>query len=703
MNDEQERPDETPEDKLIREIREDYTYARDFWRENYQEAKTDLQFVGGDPWDTQTRRQREDNDRPVLSPDELSQYLNATINNLRQSPRSIKVTPAGEDAEDKNAEQRSAIIKGIEYKSNAQSAYTNAFECAINCGFGFFRVTTKKISKDGDVEPRIKIIENPLSVLMDPNAKEADYSDQKRCFVLDVIRQTDFERRYPKAQKRSFSPQDAGIAAGWLEGQNIMIAEYWRIDGYDEDGEGGTVTQYVTNGFEILSETDWPGSRIPIVPVLGKKMYIPQGDQMRRMYYSMVRLARPCQKMLAYIASQEAEEYGMAPRAPIMGYTGQFETDEDAWDNLNKVPRSRIQVDPVVDQATNQLLPMPTRLPFSPNYAAYEAGYERWRRSLQAAMGITPLPTAAQRQNEKSGVALSRIETQQAIGSFHFTDNFDRSLENAGRQINELITEVMDTERQVAVRNPDETHSLMKVVPGGISAPAMGADGEPSDAQDEVFDPQAGAFDVTISTGPSYQSQREEASATADLLLQESANLPIAPPQKASLISLSIKMKNLGPLGDEMAKIIDPQGDGEPVPPQAQQMIAQLQQQLQQSTQAAQQLAVEKQGKAWETQGKLQQIQAQSQADMALEDKKLQTQIAVAEINTKAQILSERQAALNDLEAQLHQQAHELGLQKDAQTQAQQMQEQQAQSQSAQSAQDAAQQQQTQPAAPEGQ
>ena len=703
MNDEQERPGETPEDKLIREIREDYTYARDFWRENYQEAKTDLQFVGGDPWDTQTRRQREDNDRPVLSPDELSQYLNATINNLRQSPRSIKVTPAGEDAEDKNAEQRSAIIKGIEYKSNAQSAYTNAFECAINCGFGFFRVTTKKISKDGDVEPRIKIIENPLSVLMDPNAKEADYSDQKRCFVLDVIRQTDFERRYPKAQKRSFSPQDAGIAAGWLEGQNIMIAEYWRIDGYDEDGEGGTVTQYVTNGFEILSETDWPGSRIPIVPVLGKKMYIPQGDQMRRMYYSMVRLARPCQKMLAYIASQEAEEYGMAPRAPIMGYTGQFETDEDAWDNLNKVPRSRIQVDPVVDQATNQLLPLPTRLPFTPNYAAYEAGYERWRRSLQAAMGITPLPTAAQRQNEKSGVALSRIETQQAIGSFHFTDNFDRSLENAGRQINELITEVMDTERQVAVRNPDETHSLMKVVPGGAPAPVMGADGQPSDAQDEVFDPQAGAFDVTISTGPSYQSQREEASATADLLLQESANLPIAPPQKASLISLSIKMKNLGPLGDEMAKIIDPQGDGEPVPPQAQQMIAQLQQQLQQSTQAAQQLAVEKQGKAWETQGKLQQIQAQSQADMALEDKKLQTQIAVAEINTKAQILGERQAALNDLEAQLHQQAHELGLQKDAQAQAQQMQQQQAQSQSAQSAQDAAQQQQTQPAAPEGQ
>src|ERR1035437_1987841 len=256
MADDSKRSNETPDDKLIREIREDYSYFRDFWRENYQEAKTDLQYVGGDPWDATTRRQREDNDRPVVSPDELGQYLNQTINNLRQNARAIKVTPAGEDAEDKDAEQRSAIIKGIEYKSNAQAAYTNAFECAINCGFGFFRLTTKKISKDGDVEPRIKIIENPLSVILDPNAKESDFSDMKRCFVLDVMRQTDFERKYPKATKRSFSPQDAGIAPGWLEGQNIMVAEYWRTDGYDEDGEGGTVTHYITNGFEILDRSE---------------------------------------------------------------------------------------------------------------------------------------------------------------------------------------------------------------------------------------------------------------------------------------------------------------------------------------------------------------------------------------------------------------------------------------------------------------
>jgi hypothetical protein len=99
----------------------------------------------------------------------------------------------------------------------------------------------------------------------------------------------------------------------------------------------------------------------------------------------------------------------------------------------------------------------------------------------------------------------------------------------------------------------------------------------------------------------------------------------------------------------------------------------------------------------------MQQIAAQSQADMALEDKKLQTQIAVAEIETKAQILSEREAALRDLEAQFHDQAHDLamshvGAQQAQQATAQQaghqqdLQSQQADAQSQQSAQDAQQQ-----------
>ena len=623
------------DEELLREIREDFSYYRDFWSDNHEEWKTDLTFVSGDSWDPDARQEREDNNRPVLSPDELGQYLNAAINNLRQNKRAIRVNPTGSGATDQDATSRSAIIKGIEYKSNAQSAYTNAFENAINCGMGFFRVTTKIVSKDNEVTPWIKIIENPLSVLLDPNAKEADFCDMKRCFVMDVMRKRDFEKKYPKAQKRSFSAEDMNIAPDWFQAENILVAEYWRIDGYDENGEGGKVTQYITNGLEILEKTPWPGSWIPIIAVTGKKMLVPAGSQIKIMYASMIRLARGSQRMLAYIASQEAEEFGMAPRAPFVGYVGQFETDKDAWTTLNKVPRSFVQVDPTVDAANGQLLPIPERPAFTPNAQAYEISKESWRRSIQASMGISPLPTAAQRQNEKSGVALDKIQSAQAIGSFHFTDNFDRAIENAGRQINELITLVMDTAREVGIRQPDDSHDMLHIAPGG-ELPQQ-APGEPPIPPENVFDPTKGKFDVTISSGMSYQSQREEASSFVDTIIGEMGNLPIPPQAKATLLAKAISLKDIGPIGDEMAKIIDPQGDGEPVPPQAQQAIAQLQQQLQvahqmgaQFYQKIQDLTAEKQGKVVEGQNRLQQIAAQSQADMALEDKKLLAQITIA-------------------------------------------------------------------------
>ena len=675
----------TTDETLLEDIRQDYSYFRDYWQENYKEAKTDLAFVAGDPWDPTTRRERESLDRPVVSPDELGQYLNSTINNLRQSPRSIKVTPSGDGSDDKTAQMRSSLIKGIEYKSNAQAAYTNAFESAINCGFGFFRVSTRRTGVGSEVEPCIRVIENPLSVLMDPNAKEADFSDMKRCFILDVMRQRDFGRAYPKAKKRDFTEADGLTAPGWVTQQNVLVAEYWRIDDYDpETGDGGKVKQYITNGLEILDTREWPGSKIPIISVLGKKIYVPQGDAMLRMFYSMVRLARPCQKMLAYIASQEAEEYGMAPRAPIMGYVGQFETDSDAWQTLNKVPRSYVQIDPQVDGASGQTLPLPTRLPFAPNYAAYEAGYERWRRSLQAAMGITALPTSAQRQNEKSGVALERIQTQQAVGSFHFTDNFDRSLENAGRQIDELITKTMDTERQVAVRNPDETHTVMHVVPGG----AVPEGAEPGT---QVLDPAKGNHDVTISTGPSYQSQRDQQDQFVDTLVQNIANLPQAGSPPAKILALGIKMKAIGPLADEIAKILSPEEDGQQLPPEVMAQMQQMKQAHDALNAACQELEKEKQGKVWETQGKLAIVQAQHAADMDLEKLKLENSLTIAEVNTKAQDARERAQTFDDMQAQFHEQSHDIAMQKDQQAHAQDLAAQQAQQQSQQSAQDAAQ------------
>jgi hypothetical protein len=73
-------------------------------------------------------------------------------------------------------------------------------------------------------------------------------------------------------------------------------------------------------------------------------------------------------------------------------------------------------------------------------------------------------------------------------------------------------------------------------------------------------------------------------------------------------------------------------------------------------------LTFEKQAKVVEQQGKLQQIAVQHQADMELEDKKLLTQLAVAEVATKYQNEADRESDRRALISQFHEQAHEQGM-----------------------------------------
>jgi hypothetical protein len=709
---------------LLRELREDYAYAKSYWQENYDEAEKDMDCVLCIPPED-FRNDRAG--RPCLWPDETSQYVNQTNNNLRQTKRAIKVSPRSEDATDVDAEHRQAYIQGIEYASKAQSIYATAFESCVECAFGYWRVHLIVTGPDREQEPRIRRIPNWATVLPDPDTRESDLSDANLYFVTDSMRQSTFAKRYPKAKKQSFTGADMELAPGWLDGDKITVAEWWkREESTDKDGvKHHTVTQRITNGFEILETNEWIGSWIPIIGCFGPEKFKRMAGSSKRVFLSLVRRARGSQQMLAYIASQEAEEFGMAPRAPLQGYKGQF--DSHLHKNLNRIPQAYVEFDIPTDWEPQWgPPPLPTRPQFVPNAQAYEIAFERWRRSIQASMGVNPLPTAAQRQNEKSGIALQKIQSQESIGSFHFTDNFVRALTNTGIQLNELITRLAKLDslpKQVLGKDQKGQDTILRIAPqtqpgaGQAGAGGMGAgggtgmmpggqaggtaggpagmpqeqgEGEPADSQRlpeaKLFFAHRGEFEVAISDGPSDLSQRDEVSGFVDTLLGALPNLGIAPPLMQQIIAIAIRLKNVGTYGDEIADLLAPP-NAQSIPPQARAMLAQAQGELQQAMAEIQQLKLEKLGKVTEFQGR-----------MALADKQQETQMLVAEINTKAQSLSERMTAFEDMMSQWHDQAHELAMQGQQQqaTMAQQQQAQQAQAQQAQ-----AQQPQAQPA-PQG-
>jgi hypothetical protein len=330
--------------------------------------------------------------------------------------------------------------------------------------------------------------------------------------------------------------------------------------------------------------------------VIGKELYLDEGGTAKRKLFSLIRLARDPQMSMAYLVSQQMEEAGLSPKVPYIGYTGQFQTDADAWHSLNRVPRAFVQVDGITEGTGGTLLPIPQRQAFAPNFQAYEVAKDSCRRAVQAALGINPLPTAAQRTNEKSGVALERIEAQQDLGSFHFLDNLERAIAYAGRVIESWIPVVYDTQREIALRKADDSHRIIT-----LNTPAPYTDPRTQETQHYPITDDVDHY-VTTGSGPSYASQREEAADFLNTLIKSMPNLPVPPAAQAKLLSLGIQMRQLGPKGDEMAELISPDPQGN-MSPQAMAQIQQAQAQLQQT-----QLVIQ------ELQGELQKLQLERQA-----------------------------------------------------------------------------------------
>jgi hypothetical protein len=649
---------ENPTEKRLRQIREDFAYVRSYWRENYEEAAKDMDCIAAKP----PKEFSDDRSgRPCIWPDETMQYVNQANNNLRQNKRAIKISPKGLEATDEDAEHRQAYMRGIEDASKAQSIYTTGYESAVQCGFGFWRVNIIPVG-GGKLEPRIKRIPNWATVYHDPDAKEADFSDACLCFVIDTMRESTFSRRYPKAQKRSFTSEDREVAPDWFHGSNIVVAEYWtRTEKDVGDGEMvSTVTQVITNGVEILDETDWIGSRIPIIGVFGKEIYLKDGGQSKRMFVSMVRNGRPAQQMMAYMASQEAEEIGMAPRAPYLGFKGQFPNADKTWKLAHKVPFAYLETAIPTDWPQGAgAPPLPQRNPFTPNIQAYEMAYERWRRSHQAAVAGTPLPTDAQKVNDKSGIALERIENAGMLGTFHFTDNFVRALRNTGEQTNELITKLAESEslpEQILGKDKKGEDVRLHVVPKGQQPPLVPPEDSEALPEANYFFAHRGQFTVGVSDGGSYQSEREEGSAFADKLLETIPTLGLPPQIAQQVMSIAIKLKNLGALGDELAEVFNPKDQTAQQMQQQQMQLAELQKQAAALAQEVQQLKLEKAGKVIDNEYKLQFTQLQNDI-----------KVLIAEIQAKAQDSAERVQMYKEFWIENHGAAHEIAMQKDQQ------------------------------------
>jgi hypothetical protein len=666
----------TAEEKLLAEIRNRFDYSKDYWQEIYTAGDEDMKFVALDPWPAAEKRQREQAVRPCLVMDEINQNVNQLINSVRQNKRAVKVVPRGFGANDKTAENRGDLIREIEYKSNAQSAYICGFENICNRSFGGWRIVRRFVNeKSFDQELRIVRIPNPKSSYPDPDCKEQDFSDAKFWFLLDLCPRREYKERYPKATIVDFDSEQYKQATNWITEDTVQVAEYWKVivtermlyhvkteqgpvamfgdelpPGFDipkEKKPGGrilgeretkqhTVKQYITNGLEILEENDEPGKYIPIIWGTGKELYLDDGSGPKRMLISLVRGARDPQMMVNYAATAEAEMLGMTPKTPWIAIAGQLHNPEN-WQNAATTPVTVLEYKAMLDgMPPGAILPPPQRQPYVAAIEPHEMVKESARRSVQSGMGLAPLPTNAQKINDKSGIALQTIDDNEDRGTFHFIDNFEMMLEHNGRVLDDKIPFVYDAEgRSVGMRNSKEEHRVQKI-------------NVKEDADSSLT---LGEHEITITTGPSFQSEREQSNEFVKTIIPQLENIVQDPALRQKLLAILVKTQNIGPMGDELVKILDP----DPTEQQTQAMIQQLQTKLNASDQIVNGLQTENQKLYAEKQGKVVDNEYMLKAKQMDNELKL----AIAEITTKAQDAQARAALTADLLKELHVAAHD--------------------------------------------
>ncbi len=600
--------------------------AQAAYSDSREDELDDLRFMAGSPdnqwqWPADVLATRGSvqgqtiNARPCLTINKLPQHVRQVTNEQRQNRPSGKVIPADDNADVQVAEIFNGVVRHIEYMSDADVAYDTACDNQVTYGEGYIRLLTEYCNEESfDQDIRIARVRNAFSVYMDPTIQDPCGADAEWCFVTEDILISDYERMFPDASPVStLMSQGVGneSMAQWLAEDTIRIAEYFyksyekatlnlypdnetAFKGSNRDKQLGInfgapirtrevdrqkVMWMKTNGFDILDEREWPGKWIPVVRVVGNEWEV-EG----KLYISgLVRNAKDAQRMYNYWTSQEAEMLALAPKAPFIGYGGQFEGYEMQWKTANTTNWPYLEVNPDVTDGAGAVLPLPQRAaPPLPQTGLIQAKMGAGE-DIKATTGQYDA-SLGQQGNERSAKAIVAREKQGDVGTYHYVDNLARAIRHITRQIVDLIPKIYDTQRIARIIGVDGDVDMVKFNPTQ-KEPVKEIRDEMGALIEKVYNPGVGTYDVMVTTGPGYMTKRQEALDAMSQILQSNPAL--------WSVAGDLFIKNMDwPGAQEMAerfkKILDPkvlsEGDQSPEMMAAQQQMEAMTQELNRMT-----------------------------------------------------------------------------------------------------------------------
>ena len=546
------------EDTFLETVRKRYTLCVEADKDNRDRAREALKFRDLDQWDAAIKSEREtdpEGARPCLVVDKLNQHIAQVVNDERLNRPQIKVRPVDDKGDIEVAKILDGIVRHIQDRSRADIAYDTAFECAVDGGFGFWRLLTEYCDpKSFDQDIVIKRVRNRFSVYLDPERQEPDGSDAKFGFILFKVQKEDFKKEFGKKGEEAVGAFDheGKEFTDWYGTDWVIYAEYfWKevkkericllsdgqvvpVSAYtdadlaaagltkvkERETETCTVKWRKLTATAILESGEVVFDSIPIVEVVGNELDI-EGRIKRS---GMIRPAMDAQRVDNYATSAFIEHVALAPRAAYVAATGQLEGNEDLWRSANRRNISVLPYKPIDINGT--LVAPPQRVQPPGISSGWLSIMEQSEHNIQAAMGRYNATLGAP-SNETSGKAINARAREGDIGSFHFSDNEARSLRHTGQMIVNAIPKIYDVRRVARIIGEDGTPGQAIIDPNLTDEqgqPTAYAERENERGElEKIYNPTVGKYDVTVIVGPSFTTRRLE---SADAMMEISRGNP---------------------------------------------------------------------------------------------------------------------------------------------------------------------------------
>ena len=653
-------------EEILEAGKDRFQKSMDAWAKIRMNALDDLKFYKGDQWSQDLQRVGSVRKEPTLTVNRFPQFVKQVENELRKQQISVNVYPTDEVGSEDTAQIFAGLIRDIERKSYAQSAYIHAAgeAGAMVPGFGFLKLDTVYSGAGGfNQEIRIQSPQDPFKIIPDGDAIEPDGSDATCWFEFEDYSIDAYKRVFPDSEMATTDLQVPGAALSkWVGGNGIRVVKYWykeEIEAIEYLLEDGTtvnnigwynpndeetereddrkaspgdksnaqkailrtrnvvetkVKWVIFNGVEVLSHGEWADSEFPFVSVYGP-MLIVDGERDIR---GIIRHAKDSQKMLNYMASSAVRRIGSSNKAPWIVDAKSIKGYENQWKSANTENWSMLPYNSIDPDNPNRPLPAPQRADQTGQINDLLAAAAKFENDLKATIGIYDAGLGAT-PNDQSGVAIKTLAAQGQNSNAHWSDALQRGIQRLGYLLIRLIPKIYDTPRVVRIIGDDSNEKLVKINQMFVE-----------NGEQKMHDLTTGDYGISVSAGPAYATRKAQ---SLDQIIKLVGGDPAILPFIQDILIGEMDFDKAKVIQDRLRKVLaknapyvlEQEGQVE-VPPQAQaamaqqgQMIQQLSAELHATHDALQKLQLEKMTKQIEHQQELALIQEKHRADMELE------------------------------------------------------------------------------------